>query len=141
MKFKAGTYYVGDPCYVYDSGWDRILSKTDFFRKIPESHDGLIWAADTAYGDGSYEDTYGRRYLVDAGLIGIVHVALMERDGAGHGGHMITFDEPFTCREEDGVITIGHIVIDTDPQERTCWGCGEDEDWCTCDDRLSEEEY
>jgi len=33
--FKAGTYYVGDLCYIFDgSDWDALLEKNKFF-EIP----------------------------------------------------------------------------------------------------------
>ena len=144
MKFEAGTYYVGDPCYVYDNasdGWDKILFKTDFFRNIPADLEGKIWAANTEWGDGEYHDERGRAYGVDAGLIGIVHPDLCECDHNG-GGHIITFDHPFECYTEGSVIIIGDIEIDTDPQENDCWGCGEPIDYCTCfEDDESEGEY
>ncbi len=143
MKFEAGTYYVGDPCYVYEDGWDAILNKTDFFNKFPKDLDGKLWAAETKLGDGGYEGSDGFTYLVDSGLIGIVHRDLMEKE-ENSGGHMVTFDKPFTCFAEDGAICIGYISIDTDTgceDEDTCWDCGEDMDWCICDDEDESEDW
>lgn len=73
-----GTYYVGDPCYGASSGrWDAWLKDSDYFQR-PIARDLGAWAVafGTAYGDGTYTDNEGREYDVDAGLLGVIRIAL-----------------------------------------------------------------
>lgn len=135
--FPAGTYYVGDLCYIFQSGldWDELLDDTGSLGCEPaERHDDLpkghfhylntdvvLFSARTQFGDGSYQDSHGRTYLVDAGLIGVFPTcalpaeSILPRHARTSGGNVIKFDEPFTCdiTDEDGVITIGHFTIHT----------------------------
>lgn len=47
----------------------------------------------------------------------------------------VEFTEDIECSYDEGKITLGHIEIDTDPDEDDeCYGCGEREDWCICGD-------
>ena len=136
----AGRYYVGDPCYVFDEKWDYILRNTNFFDGYPRGElTEKIWGHSTKYGDGCYHGDNGRNYAVDAGLIGVVHESLMEHS-PDDGGEIVTFDKPFDCRweEENGTIIIGHIRIETDPEDKTCSWCGWDP--CRCDDEEEESE-
>lgn len=131
FKLPAGKYYVGDPCYCFKDNWMRLLNASNYFdfrKKTPheELHgraghaiifDGHPVAAfDTQYGDGSYKGSDGFCYGVDAGLIGVVGEALIERPmkEVQRLGTMVTFDRDFTVsRDEEGTITLGHIVIKT----------------------------
>lgn len=120
MNFKAGTYYVGDPCYVFsydrEDGWDKLLLDTNFFKDIPPHLEGKIWAAGTKWGDGCYEDQHGWQYPVDAGLIGVVHESLLQ-EYRSRDGRMVEFKEDFSTDvdEDMGMIYIGDIEINTDP--------------------------
>lgn len=120
----AGTYWVGDPCYcVPDDHWDDLLNVSDFFgcggfgtrNTLPKgvyNFRGVpILAFNTAYGDGVYEDDEGRKYPVDAGLIGAVPVSYAKSNP--FGCHKMTFIVPTKVSNVDGVITIGDIVINT----------------------------
>jgi hypothetical protein len=118
-QLNAGQYYIGDPCYVIaDDEWDDFLgvfisSDSGFFEYKGHS----FFVSNTAYGDGSYEDNFGNTYPVDAGLIGAIPMELVsqykEKDGT-----LYTFSEPFVCIacdiEDEGGISIGHIIIKTD---------------------------
>ena len=145
--FPAGKYYVGDPCYVFshdtNTGGDKLLDHTEYFQNDVYEFEGHpIWARSTAYGDGTYNDCQCRNYSVDAGLIGVVSLELFERDLAEieRLGHIIEFAKPFEPKCEDGIFTIGHIVIDTkgyddseeDDDDSYCYNCHHY--YCTCDE-------
>jgi len=118
----AGKYFVGDPSMVLNSNsWQEIILATDTFcdedadwRNLP------IWAAATAHGDGAYDGSDGFEYPVYRGLIGVMPVEAMdvEVDLVEHhmNGRIVEFDEGFICEEFHGIITIGEISIDTDPE-------------------------
>lgn len=75
-------FYVGDICYVlgdklYHGIWG-ASGYDDGEHTDPET--GLKFAvAGTAYGDGEYEGSDGKYYGVDAGVIGIVPLELVEK--------------------------------------------------------------
>jgi len=64
--------------------------------------------ASTAYGDGSYSDEQGNEYSVDAGLIGITPLEVVEKgeDDYKHLGLIIHMQGESTLESVDGVITI-----------------------------------
>lgn len=110
-----GAYYVGDPCYgASDGRWDAWLKDSDYFRR-PLARDLGAWAVafGTAYGDGTYTDNEGREYGVDAGLLGVIPVNFAGGSTSLHGMWRIEFPKPFDCWVEDGVVHLGHIIIDT----------------------------
>lgn len=128
MTMPAGKYYVGDLCYVLHDSWDHVcdLIISDHHRGDGEFEmkDGRRFASyGTKWGDGGYFDQYGRDYSVDAGIIGCIRVediddgqqALAEEVGPRFGGQIVEFDKPFETWEENGMIRIGDISIDTDP--------------------------
>ena len=125
VVLPAGRYVIGDPCYhVPDEEWDHVLSESNFFEGQCWSHfetkagtKGTVVAFSTAYGDGEYEDAAGRKYPVDAGLIGIIPLDDVAADLDLSCAHVITFTAPFTCRERAGKISFGFIDIDTDPSD------------------------
>lgn len=143
-KLKAGTYYIGDPCYAFQGDdWNKILDENDYFNAEECSFKNIpLFAVSTKHGDGCYEDQYGNEYPVDAGLIGCVPIELCN---FGEGiaviegrffdnrgienfkfvpGKIHTFDSEFVCSEENGMIEIGDFFIDTDPNEQ--WGDDQD---------------
>ena len=135
--FPAGKYYVGDLCYVMHDEWDEVCGL--FFKGrddhgcnqgVLELKDGRKFASfNTKYGDGVYFDQDGEEYGVDAGLIGCISLNDIDLNADGNstlGGQIIQFDSDFTVsggesyesrRDWDGVIRIGHIVINTDDYE------------------------
>lgn len=148
VHMPAGTYFVGDPCYaVPDERWMEFLrlADPDVFGENPTRTDGgvsrilnaeldghPVLGIGTAYGDGEYEDQDGQTYPVDAGLIGLVDIGLAQASGTALGS-VATFDRPFECSYKDGKIVLGHIVIDTDPEDDdSCYDCGESEYECRC---------
>lgn len=127
---RAGTYYVGDLCYVMKDKWDDVLKKM-YPNGWDESCEGELMASDgtkfayysTAHGDGSYYDQNGNRYSVDAGMIGCVRWEdIVDQEEAEdivkrRHGAKITFDYDFYVSYEPhgGLICIGNVTIETDP--------------------------
>lgn len=74
MKYKlpAGTYYIGDPCYVIpDKEWQEVCLKNTGY--VQFAHNGeQMFMASTAHGDGEYEDNKGNIYRVNSGTLGAV---------------------------------------------------------------------
>lgn len=89
--FKAGKYWIGDPCYV--------------------NFEGYTWQHGTAYGDGVFVDQKGREYGVDGGSLGIVAIEYVGKEA--DGGHFIEFKKDFKCSYAKGVFHFGHVRIDT----------------------------
>lgn len=124
----AGTYYVGDLCYVMDdTEWADFCKATIHGHTVLDGErvmsDGRLFASyGTAYGDGVYRDEQGREYPVDAGLIGCINVADIKQEIRKGSGHLIDFHQGFGTGYSNGVIHFGNIRIDTDPQD-------EDDDW------------
>jgi hypothetical protein len=120
---KAGKYYVGDLCYVLGDRWtevcDLIIVDHNCLDGEFELKDGTKFAIyGTAYGDGVYPDQHGNGYPVDSGSIGCV---LVDDITEGHLeitlGNTFDFEEDFETSEEDGIIRIGEIEIDTKGEE------------------------
>ncbi len=113
--FSAGTYYIGDPCYVVaNNKWYKLLIKTNYlgdgefiYRKQQ------CFSAGTAWGDGKYDDNYGREYFVDAGLIGIMTITALDKNKEGKGGQIITFEKDFDVQAARGIFYFGNITINT----------------------------
>ena len=157
MKFPAGKYYIGDPCYaIADDLWSDYcdeIGKIGYSDEEANDNGGrsfefqgeMIWHADTFYGDGEYKDEDGLEYGVDAGMIGVTPYSLIT-PGPGDqatgpdikidGGHIIEFAHPFETSYEDGVFYIGHIRINTKDEDPHAdeW---DDDEW---DDEEDEEE-
>jgi len=133
-QLPAGTYYIGDLCYILNADeWDyhcEQLFTDGYDRKIGIFHtrDNIPFAnISTKYGDGYYwghfltnENDDGTDYCVDSGTIGCFPL----RDDILYGDeHMFkaliktrenkarieTFDEPFNVYYNEGP---GNIVFD-----------------------------
>lgn len=129
----AGKYYVGDLCYVMHEAWDEFCDITIEVNRCLDGEfnlkDGRRFATfGTKWGDGEYRDQLGNRYGVDAGLIGCIRVDDIDLNDPSNfldGGNIVEFTQPFSVsggRAEnnsswDGVIRIGHLMIETDPSE------------------------
>ena len=120
----AGKYYVGDLCYVMHKEWDEFCGLTI---KDNECLQGKFTLSDgrefvsfnTAWGDGAYFDQRRNEYSVDAGLIGCIKLedCCREEGEDTSGGQIVEFKHDFICSSQDGVLSFGHIVIDTDSVE------------------------
>lgn len=124
MKLKKGTYYIGDPCYIFDKSWDRLLDEHDYFTDDNQIYnvDGhLCCIGGTAYGDGVYYDTFNRKYYVDAGMLGILPIGCLNIDNKktvdsinkSEHMHIVEFVSDFECDISNGIFTFDNIVINT----------------------------
>jgi hypothetical protein len=143
VKLPPGTYYIGDLCYVlgdswiYKKAWDAIdYAVPAFFR----SDSGCIVIDRTAHGDGCYSDIDNRFYSVDAGVISIVSIELIENHlkylrtlhnrnttkpytmkRLTDGGHVFTFQEEVTINFSKGLFRVWsgdtRVWIDTNPSD------------------------
>ena len=138
MRFDAGTYYVGDLCYVLGDRWDEFLELT-----IKTSSEGVecidggfvmkdgtrFWTHGTMYGDGSYHDNEGRKYAVDAGLIGVVSIDQIDKKPSWlEGGQVIKFDRGFEPYYNEGRFHFGYLTIDTSGNDVYDYDYDEDEE-------------
>ena len=124
FNLQADTYFVGDPCYAFShdtNTWDLICNylghKSDAYA-VPVKN-GYVHFGNTYIGDGSYQGSDGVEYGVDAGLIGVVPIDLVEvsEEELKELGSIKTFDAPFTFSWKDGIFYIADIKIDTQNDE------------------------
>ena len=129
MTMPAGTYYIGDLCYVMDDDeWDEFCS---LIIKGNQCLDGEFNMSDgrrfatygTRWGDGLYRDQFKRDYSVDAGSIGCIKLSDIKAekyDNIEELGNISEFGMDFTTSggrgnpDWDGVICIGGVKINTD---------------------------
>jgi hypothetical protein len=99
-------YYIGDPTSVLT---DEQIAEGDFY-SFP-----------TAYGDGFYFDQFGNSHAVDSGCLACIEVdAITEVErlnvmvATGYA-HIHEFEDLLACdcSCDDGFITFGGVVIDT----------------------------
>ena len=124
-------FYVGDVCYVLgDAVYDGVWGKENYRDGVIEvPGTGFCFAvAGTAYGDGSYVDGEGHEYGVDAGVIGLVPLELVEKKDGLKLGRVFEVDGTAEFEASEGVFTVtipyGQIiVIDTkeEEEEEECW--------------------
>ena len=121
---KAGTYYIGDLCYVMHNRWDEFCSLTISGHRVLDGEfnlsDGTRFATfTTRWGDGTYKDELGNEYSVDAGLIGCIRVEDIAPEELANikDGRVVEFVNDFTTFSAGGVISIGTVSIDTDYEE------------------------
>lgn len=121
VEVPAGTYWLGDPCYAIEDGWERFLDEGIFAGGPigPLGKNGEALAFGTAYGDGCYEGSDGNHYAVDAGLIGLVPVKHAEKTPNDKLSKKVTFTEPTLCTNRNGLMKFGSITIDTLQEEDT----------------------
>lgn len=130
---KAGTYYVGDLCYVMHDVWNEVC---DLFFEGRNDHgcnegeftlkDGRRFACyNTKYGDGLYPSNVGANLSVDAGCIGCIAIedirdpeatmAAMESLGA-----IVEFGTDFVTDGDSrgtGTIQFGRVIVETGDME------------------------
>jgi len=137
MSMPAGTYWIGDLCYVMHAEWEEVCDITI------EGHnclDGEFTLADgrrfatygTAFGDGEYVSNTGHTLGVDAGLIGCILLSDIDTSNTENRvelGMIHVFDVPFETEEEDGTIVFGDVYVPTkwDGNDGDEWGA--DDNW------------
>ena len=117
---QAGTYYVGDLCYVLHPEWTDFCGITIQGNEVLDGEfnlpDGRRFATySTAYGDGVYPASNGASLGVDAGLIGCIRVEDISEQELPNlvQGTVVEFDEPFSTHSQEGVIHFGDLIVDT----------------------------
>ena len=119
----AGRYYVGDLCYVMHPQWEEFCDITISGPSVEDGEfelkNGVRFATlCTLYGDGTYEDQFGNSYPVDAGLIGCIRVEDISDETADLTlGNVVDFEEEFEVSSDNGILYLGHIVINTGDEE------------------------
>jgi hypothetical protein len=120
----AGKYYVGDLCYVMREEWDEVCGL--FFKGRTDQgcnqgefmlKDGRRFACyNTRWGDGLYFDEARNKYPVDAGCIGCILVSdiTLNVNNDVKSGTVHDINRDFNTSTEDGVLTFGPVVINTD---------------------------
>lgn len=136
VTIPAGTYFLGDPCYVVpDEDWMPLLESCRYFGLSDPDLPGVpspvgttpsgiqVVAFSTAYGDGTYVDQRGWEYSVDAGLIGLTPETIrFKNDYAPEVldrlGRLVTFDQDTTATTDgEGRMTFGQFTINTADDE------------------------
>ena len=122
----AGTYFIGDPCYLFghdDEGtkkWEDICNQIDeepaYVGKLISQGDRLAFIGGTANGDGTFYDHENHEYGVDAGLLGCSPIEWnsYKYEDLEKLGHVHTFDDQFQCTWIDGNFSFGSFIIHTD---------------------------
>lgn len=116
MTMKAGTYYIGDLCYVMHKEWKEVCSNLeDGEHTLADGRAYAIYG--TAHGDGSYDTCTGVSIDVDSGTIGCILVEDIREDQKPLAGFtVVTFEQPFDTGVEKGLIYFDHVEIETDPE-------------------------
>lgn len=119
---KAGEYYIGDLCYVFEHDeWDKLLEITDYQDGEFTLPDGRCFAIySTAYGDGLYQASNGDALGVDSGTIGCILVQDIHRKTSITSGTLVQFDTDFGTGADGGKMKFGHILINTAAEEEEC---------------------
>lgn len=122
MTMKAGTYYVGDLCYVMHDEWSEVC---DLLFEGRDDHgcngeftlkDGRKFAIyNTAYGDGYYRSNEGFNVGVDSGSIGCILLNDIQESSENSPslGGTVEFDEDFRTASDGQTIQIGFVEIYT----------------------------
>src|SRR5207344_2307193 len=106
FEFPAGSYYVGDPCYVLgkkdQAVWDQVVNQicAKDFNGVAELNGTKFVSGGTAHGDGYYSDNKGRKYAVDSGTIACIPVKLIDMEHFDQRlANILNFKRPFkaTC--------------------------------------------
>ena len=127
MTMPAGKYYIGDLCYVMHDAWDEACEL--FFPSTghpPRGVEGKFTLKDgrrfasfsTAHGDGSYRSNTGTIHSVDSGSIGCIRAEDIrdteyDQETLDALGTFVEFSEPFDVYADQGLLTFGHVQIET----------------------------
>ena len=120
-----GKYYIGDPgLAAREAVWNLIAKQLIGGEGGEVQVNGVpLFVHQTAFGDGIYE-AGGIYYSVDSGTLGALPHDLCDEkllkellSGDAPDGRLVEFTEPFKCKCEKGVFTLGHIVIDTNDED------------------------
>jgi len=110
--FEAGTYYLGDLCYVLTkTQWDELMGQVIDggwgCRDGEFTVDGKkVFLGTTYIGDGTYLDEIGNVYCVDSGTIGICPAELMANTDKLELGKKLDIENSFMISSDNGVFII-----------------------------------
>ena len=124
MTMPAGSYYIGDLCYVMHPEWSECCELFFPANHPPRGVEGEFTLKDgrrfasfsTAYGDGTYSSNMSTVHSVDSGSIGCIRVEDIrddEYDNIEELGAIVEFDQPFEVSSDQGLLVFGHVQIDT----------------------------
>jgi hypothetical protein len=120
-----GTYFIGDPCYVFSrDAWRRLINQTNCFEDDDiVNFDGQdMYAFGTSDGDGVYQDQNGVEYGVDSGNLGVVPIELIDNPEGEEHGTTITADEGMRVQHRDGTFWFNNICIKTNSDDEEEYG-------------------
>ena len=112
---QAGTYYIGDLCYVMHDVWDEVCMFDEGELTLKDGRKIAIYS--TAYGDGEYDGCW-----VDSGTIGCIRIEDIKDEEPSvnvfsnertKGWKMIEFKTDFSTSKEGGSIIFGNVLIYT----------------------------
>lgn len=120
VKIPAGEYYLGDPCYpILDNEWSDIVKKmyddaANFLDgDILHVSNGIMLQFLVKDFKCTYNDQYDFEYSSDSGIIGLVSLSHNPNYTLTDLVNVIKFDTETECTSEDGVLTFGNYIIDT----------------------------
>jgi hypothetical protein len=109
----AGTYYVGDLCYVMHDCWDEVCELLgDCNEGEFQLKDGRRFSIyNTQWGDGNFESNGFFSFSVDSGTLGcILKDDIADPSADITGGSTIDFDEEFEVSSNGSTIFFGDKV-------------------------------
>ena len=101
--------YIGDLCYALSNKvYDKVWGANDYKDGSYVEPDSKLQFAmvGTAYGDGCYEGSDGVDYPVDAGIIGICDMGLVEKNITGLGRIIANVEGEVFIKYDNGDIII-----------------------------------
>jgi hypothetical protein len=127
VQLPAGTYYIGDPCYVIaEDKWSDFCDASFVGGAAPHHASQAVtefcgypmYANSTDSGDGCYLGSDGRLYGVDGGMLSVVPIELVsDMSEAKRLGSIVEFTHPFMAYYEKGTFFFDRISIPTGPEE------------------------
>jgi hypothetical protein len=146
-KFKAGKYYIGDLCYIFNKSWSDILEISNYFKVGKFSFKGIEMYADrTAYGDGGFKDNFKNSYCVDSGSIGIAPIEALDIDkiiikDIENLGNIVEFSDDFYVESKNGYFKFGNIIIKTSEEEVDYFYDDDYNNYNVYDDECNDDNY
>jgi len=119
---KAGTYYIGDPCYVFNESWEDFVKAKD---SEEQNFKGYDFFACYINQDRSDMDNRGNTYPFDSVTLSALPVELLnidnvetvksvtesEKNGETFFARIITFKNDFVCEKHDDYIMISDSLF------------------------------
>ena len=122
MKLKAGTYYIGDLCYVLEKNmWEIVCDELDTSDGIIDVEGITLACFSTAEGDGIFiSDLMDNPVSVDSGTIGCIETKYISKElleSAKTFSNVVKFSYDFIVDSDDGIISFGDIELNTNDEE------------------------